>query len=83
MDEGCVPLIMDKKAVGLVLCDIRAAKKKTQIESGKGIGISQSLLSQYESGKIKSLNKRTLIKILDFYRISPKYFEAMVGEYCE
>lgn len=69
---------MNKEEVGKTLKQIREKKNLTQIEVSKRIKISQSLLSQYELGIVRNVNKRTLIKMLDVYEITPKYFEALI-----
>lgn len=55
----------------------------SQMQAAAGLGIEKKQISQYENGKLMP-NMRTLIKLCDFYQVTPNYLlgfkEANINE---
>jgi transcriptional regulator with XRE-family HTH domain len=57
--------------IGLKIKQARLAKRMTQEELGKLVGVQKSAIAKYENGRIVNIKRSTLKKISDVLNISP------------
>jgi transcriptional regulator with XRE-family HTH domain len=64
---------MDKRTVGQRIRDLRVARKLTQEQLAKAIGIKQGSLTQLETGKSKAPASKTLTKLARLFEVDPEW----------
>ena len=67
--------------IGIKIKEARQAKKLTQEELGKILGVQKSAIAKYESGRVVNIKRSTLKKISDVLDIRPSelIFEEEYG----
>lgn len=63
-----------------VLRRIRLKRGLTQEEVAEYLNVTKGYISQIEAGQTLIPRYKTLIKILELYKIKPKYFEELVSK---
>lgn len=58
----------------------RAESGCTQTELAREVGVSNATVSDWESGEIKNLEGENLLRICEFFRISPTWLQFGRGE---
>lgn len=53
---------------------LRAERGLTQEEFAKKIGINRSAIAKYERGFVTNLKRETIIKIANYFGVSPAFF---------
>jgi len=68
--------------IGIKIKEARQAKKLTQEELGKILGVQKSAIAKYESGRVVNIKRSTLKKISDILDIRPSelIFEEEYGD---
>lgn len=69
--------------IRLVLKELRLKNGLTQEGVATSMGVSKSYISQVELGKCAIPKYQFLIKLLEVYRIKPKYFEELLSKRVE
>jgi transcriptional regulator with XRE-family HTH domain len=64
---------MDKKTVGQRIRELREARKLTQQQLAKSLGIKQGSLTQLETGKSKAPASTTLTKLARVFEVDPEW----------
>ena len=70
---------MDKRTVGERIRDLRLARKLTQQQLAKAIGIKQGSLTQLETGKSKAPASITLTKLARLFEVDPEWLMTGKG----
>lgn len=69
----------DMKTVGQRIRDLRVAKKLTQEQLAKGLGIQQGSVTDLERGVSKSPASHTLTKLARFFEVDPEWLMTGKG----
>lgn len=60
---------------------LREDRGYTQKQVAKHMKVSKGYISQIELGYVSIPRHRVIIKMLEFYSISPKYFETILKDH--
>lgn len=60
--------------IGLYIKKLRTEKGLTQEELGERMGVKKAAVQKWESGAVKNLKRDTIVKLSEFFNVSPATF---------
>lgn len=66
--------------IRIVLKDLRISRGLSQLDVANRLDCTKAYISQIERGKVSIPNYRKLLKILEIYKVKPKYFEELLSK---
>lgn len=78
--EALIVYCYTDEKIRIVLKDLRISRGLSQLDVANRLDCTKAYISQIERGKVSIPNYRKLLKILEIYKVKPKYFEELLSK---